>query len=35
MISTTVMDICRTGGGGYWLDRMKWRPAGWLVCRLC
>jgi len=20
------------GGGGYWLVRMEWRPAGWCVC---
>ena len=20
------------GGGGHWLVRMEWRPAGWLVC---
>ena len=20
------------GGGGHWLDRVKWRPAGWSVC---
>ena len=20
------------GGGGHWLDRMEWRPAGWSVC---
>jgi len=20
------------GGGGYWLIRMEWRPAGWSVC---
>jgi len=20
------------GGGGHWLGRMDWRPAGWLVC---
>ena len=20
------------GGGGHWLVRMEWHPAGWLVC---
>ena len=20
------------GGGGHWLVRMEWRPAGWTVC---
>jgi len=20
------------GGGGHWLVRMEWRPAGWFVC---
>jgi len=20
------------GGGGHWLVRMEWRPAGWSVC---
>jgi len=22
------------GGGGHWLVRMEWRPAGWSVCLL-
>ena len=24
--------LCRDGGGGHWLVRMEWRPAGWSVC---
>jgi len=24
--------IWRDGGGGHWLVRMEWRPAGWSVC---
>ena len=23
---------CGDGGGGHWLVRMEWRPAGWPVC---
>ena len=23
---------CGDGGGGHWLVRMEWRPAGWSVC---
>jgi len=26
------MDDMGDGGGGHWLVRMEWRPAGWSVC---
>jgi len=39
LISETVKKkFCKewgVGGGGHWLVRMEWPPAGWSVCLLC
>jgi len=27
-----ICSLCSSGGGGYWLPRMEWHPAGLSVC---